>query len=1573
MNLLSEFVKLLFGDFYWYTAVYDILMDSVLTFACSLQGNMEPVLNLKHRREEISFDMCIICQEGPTSSKGDLSDATSVGIDSLRQATELRKKLRNDHFREAVDRFSTIFNDTSVVPKLSYHRLTCYAMYTNKKKIEKKLTREEAELSCATTASNKGTYAPPLLRSHVTKMDWKLCIFCQKEDKDQPKTCNISTFNMSRNIISKAKYVHRVFVRIADVNDLIAAEGCYHPNCLKRFFREVETAETDCQSADLAFIWLVQELRSHAKQGHLLDLSDVFNRYKELAREIDVEVPSSYISRLATFKEALSKFVEGVYDFVVLRNAIPTERTTLLIPNTLQHIPLSKVVDDEYNNGTIQIFRQNDDDFMSMVHVALKLRSDIIAHPGFKGVNVSETAELASVPSSVLTFISLLLGGQSHIEDEFDECVVQNLEQIRKKRILSIGQDLVFGVCGSKKAPPKHVGLGLSLHEATRSRHLVDLFHRAGHIIGYHHVLQLDTGMAETTLQSMDLETGAVVPPNLVPGRFVHFSADNIDINDGTLDGKNTFHATQMAAWQRGPAKGNILDNIEASKSATLQVPDVMDKVCEVHFRRGSAEPKFGDVNLQWFQAEEDSGLHASTEAVDTAFLYSRQNAELKSSWTSFNQAHSKINPPRTTTGYMPIIQAPAHELSTMNTAVVRALHVAKALNNKYVVMTVDQALFPLLMELKWSVPEYKDILIPRLGGLHISMTFLKVLGQHMSDSGLQQIWEESGILGPNSAEKVMDGKSYAKGIRAHKLTWQALWRLLLPQIQCYLEAKDQDMAHRLSEAAEKQDIETLITLLGSESFLTHVSLFLETKDDDVTFKFWWQYLNMVSILLKFIRAQREGLWDSHLDAFHAMLPYFHRYDHFNYARWGTVYLSEMNQLPEDIAHEFRQGNFVVKGSDNLFNQVDPDHSLEWLNGIGKKAGGIIGITKTKSALSRWALSYNMRACVASQTREMFDLHIDDDLTPNEATSSRMKRDNSDETCILEVLKTFRAFETAETCGQLVNIATKDVATSDIQDSLLNAEKLGKQQLREFVSQRLVERKVKLMDTVHKAKALTFTSLYDVQKDAAKGKTEVLKSDRQIFQRLITAYQSGRPVDLDKILRHELVKVPMSIAEENGSLRSGNKAMLVDVLTKDVNCPPEIEIPKDEYSCLVIDGQATVVAFGKPAEAKTFGDYADRFVDHIHKVGKRFDRIDVTFDQYKDTGTSIKDGTREKRKKKSRPIRRLVESRDVPLPSNWNDFLALSENKRDLSAFLSNELIRATPSGKTVVVAGGLGMEVKVSDSEVDVSILKSNHEEADTRVILHCIHSVAEHIVVSARDTDIAILLLAHFNKMQCETLWLKAGTSKKPKYIPIHEIRKTLALEQSVLDTIPAFHAITGCDTVSFLLGHSKKTSWDVFLGHHKLLEPLGKSEALSEEGARMSEAFICRIFKVPYDSCDKGRVHLFCKCKPPEALPPTSDAVQFHIQRANYQTFLWKQANVPVPVMPSPTSSGWKNCDGKLKPVLTTLPPVPKACREIVFCGCTKGCTTKNCSCKRADNLPCSAACKCSDGPVPCTNRK
>ena len=47
------------------------------------------------------------------------------------------------------------------------------------------------------------------------------------------------------------------------------------------------------------------------------------------------------------------------------------------------------------------------------------------------------------------------------------------------------------------------------------------------------------------------------------------------------------------------------------------------------------------------------------------------------------------------------------------------------------------------------------------------------------------------------------------------------------------------------------------------------------------------------------------------------------------------------------------------------------------------------------------------------------------------------------------------------------------------------------------------------------------------------------------MQRLVAAYEAGRPVDLSRILKHELAPVSLSLTEIDGSLRTGNKSMLM--------------------------------------------------------------------------------------------------------------------------------------------------------------------------------------------------------------------------------------------------------------------------------------------------------------------------------------------------------------------------------------------------------------------------------------------
>ena len=159
----------------------------------------------------------------------------------------------------------------------------------------------------------------------------------------------------------------------------------------------------------------------------------------------------------------------------------------------------------------------------------------------------------------------------------------------------------------------------------------------------------------------------------------------------------------------------------------------------------------------------------------------------------------------------------------------------------------------------------------------------------------------------------------------------------------------------------------------------------------------------------------------------------------------------------------------------------------------------------------------------------------------------------------------------------------------------------------------------------------------------------------------------------------------------------------------------------------------------------------------------------------------------------------------------------------------------------------------------------------------------------------------------------------------------------------------------------GHSKKTTWLTFKQHCKDLNGLGTGP-LTAAVAKSAEEFVCKIYGVSHvDTCDKARVKLFCEGRSQECLPPTSDAVKFHIMRSHYQATIWNQAHLPYPSIPPLTDMGWILEDGQLKPQLLSLPPIPKACREITSCSCTKGCLSKRCSCRKY-HMQCVEACAC-----------
>jgi hypothetical protein len=119
---------------------------------------------------------------------------------------------------------------------------------------------------------------------------------------------------------------------------------------------------------------------------------------------------------------------------------------------------------------------------------------------------------------------------------------------------------------------------------------------------------------------------------------------------------------------------------------------------------------------------------------------------------------------------------------------------------------------------------------------------------------------------------------------------------------------------------------------------------------------------------------------------------------------------------------------------------------------------------------------------------------------------------------------------------------------------------------------------------------------------------------------------------------------------------------------------------------------------------------------------------------------SLKESTREKR---GDGVRRKV-SAQTKLPRNWMDFLRDSMNKKELFAFLSTKVTEFNWSpDKAVYVT----LEKAVASIGSEILMPNCNHEEADTRIVVHISHALeqgAKTIYVRSVDTE-SLSLLAH------------------------------------------------------------------------------------------------------------------------------------------------------------------------------------------------------------------------------------
>ncbi len=181
---------------------------------------------------------------------------------------------------------------------------------------------------------------------------------------------------------------------------------------------------------------------------------------------------------------------------------------------------------------------------------------------------------------------------------------------------------------------------------------------------------------------------------------------------------------------------------------------------------------------------------------------------------------------------------------------------------------------------------------------------------------------------------------------------------------------------------------------------------------------------------------------------------------------------------------------------------------------------------------------------------------------------------------------------------------------------------------------------------------------------------------------------------MDEILTHELSPVPLSLAKINGDMNSTSKSDMLTILTNDLGIEVlhSLPLPTPQHrTCMLFDGHALIQSLGKPSQCNSFNDYAEVFFKKVSScLQDDIKQVHVIFDTYQQQ--SIKASTRSKRTTKKRPIRRVINRGDMPLPQVWDQFIAMNENKADLAHFLTQYMLAQgenLPADCELIIAGG--------------------------------------------------------------------------------------------------------------------------------------------------------------------------------------------------------------------------------------------------------------------------------------------
>ena len=438
----------------------------------------------------------------------------------------------------------------------------------------------------------------------------------------------------------------------------------------------------------------------------------------------------------------------------------------------------------------------------------------------------------------------------------------------------------------------------------------------------------------------------------------------------------------------------------------------------------------------------------------------------------------------------------------------------------------------------------------------------LACLGKYLEEVGIEQVLVKNEVFGPVVAKQVMTGSHYIRSKRGMSIMAEALHRLYFSAFnESRNDVKNKELLTEVGKIQEDLGREDGLDISAIQERWELIENEMTTFQDDLKafnekggsencmFTYWVTFLfELYPVICDLTRSHREGNWLLHLSAVKRALPLFFSFNSTNYSRWVPMYYEDCLKLKEKfplLHSNFESNGFVVRHTSRKGSGMPMDQALEKAyNKVSKGPGGVIGITKNKSAIARWNIIKHDKMLITQYLRDVCGLCDGDETSLHHEFSFNLTLD--EEQHISEVARyiedRLNPFKPSVD-GKIVNIVTGKQLDLDTSEFLIDCIKQGKERYDEYKKDRLENKTKKLFDKIPHSKKSRKSSSTNQKIDKKK---EIIAATRSID------YARLRQYNISSLLEYELTSIPFFLTKD-GYLKKSQKYKLSKKIKDGIN------------------------------------------------------------------------------------------------------------------------------------------------------------------------------------------------------------------------------------------------------------------------------------------------------------------------------------------------------------------------------------------------------------------------------------